>query len=145
MALITGGDSGIGRAVAVLYAREGADVAVAYFSHDTDAEETKRAVEDEGRRCVLLKGDIGDPAFCQRAVADTTEQLGHLDIVVSNAAFQQRVDDLEKLSVEQIEHTFRTPPSHPTVQRGSGAGSQHCSRHTTKTAAKLFSVRMEAR
>jgi len=108
VALITGGDSGIGRAVAVLYAREGADVAIVYFSHDADAEETQRAVEDVGRKCVLVKGDVGDPELCRRAVEATVKELGHLDIVVNNAAFQQRVDDLEKLSVEQIERTFRT-------------------------------------
>ncbi len=108
VALITGGDSGIGRAVAVLYAREGADVAIVYLSHDDDAEETKRAVEDEGRKCVLVKGDVGDPELCRRAVETTVKELGHLDVVVNNAAFQQRVDDLEKLSVEQIERTFRT-------------------------------------
>jgi NAD(P)-dependent dehydrogenase (short-subunit alcohol dehydrogenase family) len=108
VALITGGDSGIGRAVAVLYAREGADVAIGYFSHDSDAEETRRAVEDEGRRCKLWKGDVGDPEFCQRAVEGTVRELGRLDIVVSNAAVQRGVDDLADLSADQIERTFRT-------------------------------------
>jgi NAD(P)-dependent dehydrogenase (short-subunit alcohol dehydrogenase family) len=127
-ALITGGDSGIGRAVATLYAREGADIAIVYFSHDGDAEETKRVVEDEGRRCVLIKGDIGDPETCRRAVRETVDAYGRLDIVVSNAAFQQRVDDLEKLPLEQIERTFRTnilgymfvtQAALPHLQRGS--------------------------
>jgi hypothetical protein len=79
VALITGGDSGIGRAVAVLYAREGADVAIVYLTHDADAEETRRAVEEEGRRCVLVKGDVGDPELCRRAVEETVSRLGHLE------------------------------------------------------------------
>ena len=108
VALITGGDSGIGRAVAVLYAREGADVAVVYHSHDEDAEETAAAVREAGRECVLLKGDVGDPGFCQKAVRKCIDQLGKLDIVVSNAAVQTSVSDLEKLAPEQLEETFRT-------------------------------------
>jgi NAD(P)-dependent dehydrogenase (short-subunit alcohol dehydrogenase family) len=108
VALISGADSGIGRAVAVLYAREGADVAVVYLHHDSDAEETRRAVEEEGRRCVSFKGDVGDPELCRRAVEGTVAQLGRLDVVVSNAAYQRRVADLEHLSAEQIERTFRT-------------------------------------
>jgi short chain dehydrogenase len=89
IALITGGDSGIGRAVAVLYTREGADVAVAYLNEHEDAEETKRAVENEGRRCILISGDVADPAFCRDAVARTVTQLGGLDILVNNAAFRR--------------------------------------------------------
>jgi len=91
VALITGADSGIGRAVAVLFAREGADVAVAYLNEHEDAEETKRAVENEGRRCILLSGDVADPKYCQAAVALTVKEFGKLDILVNNAAFQEHV------------------------------------------------------
>jgi NAD(P)-dependent dehydrogenase (short-subunit alcohol dehydrogenase family) len=109
VALITGGDSGIGRAVAVLYAREGADVAVVYLPEEQqDAEETQHAVEEEGRRCLLIAGDVTDPEFCRDAVEQTVEELGQLDILVNNAAFQQHQDSLEDLSEEQFEHTFRT-------------------------------------
>lgn len=107
-ALITGGDSGIGRAVAVLYAREGADVAIAYYSHDEDAEETKRAVEAEGARCITFKGDVGDPKFVREMVDETVEELGGLDIVVSNAAFQKRSDSPEECSDDDFDHTFKT-------------------------------------
>jgi hypothetical protein len=88
VALITGADSGIGRAVAVLFAREGADVAVAYLNEHADAEETKAAVEGEGRRCIMISGDVADPEFCKEAVDRTTRQLGRLDVLVNNAAFQ---------------------------------------------------------
>ena len=109
VALITGGDSGIGRAVAVLYAREGAHVAIVYLDvEQQDAEETKRAVENEGRECVLIPGDVSDPAFCNRAVAQTLRKFGRLDILVNNAAFQKRQEGLEKLSEEQWDKTFRT-------------------------------------
>jgi NAD(P)-dependent dehydrogenase (short-subunit alcohol dehydrogenase family) len=107
VAIITGGDSGIGRAVAVLYAREGADVAVLYYSHDADADETRQAVEAEGRRCLLLRGDVADESFCSKAVAQVVDELGKVDILVSNAAVQVRVDDLSRLSKEQLERTFR--------------------------------------
>src|SRR6186997_602236 len=89
VAIITGGDSGIGRAVAVLYAREGADVAIVYLNEHEDAEETRRAVEAEGRRTILIPGDVTDPEFCRSAVEETTRQLGRLDILVNNAAFQE--------------------------------------------------------
>jgi short chain dehydrogenase len=92
VALITGGDSGIGRSVAVLYAREGADVAVAYLDEHEDAEETKRAVEKEGRRCILLSGDVADPEFCKDAVERTIHEFGKLDVLVNNAAFQEHVN-----------------------------------------------------
>src|SRR3954451_13224873 len=96
VALITGGDSGIGRAVAVLYAREGADVAIVYLaSEERDAEETRDAVEAEGKRCLLIPGDVRDVKFCQRAVERTVEALGRLDILVNNAAFQQRQETLD--------------------------------------------------
>jgi len=91
VALITGGDSGIGRAVAVLYAREGADVAIVYLDEDDDAQETKSAVEAEGRRAILIPGDVGDPEFCRYAVEQTVEAFDRLDILVNNAAFQESV------------------------------------------------------
>jgi NAD(P)-dependent dehydrogenase (short-subunit alcohol dehydrogenase family) len=108
VALITGGDSGIGRSVAVLYAREGADVAVAYLNEHEDAEETKRAVENEGRRCILIAGDVADPEFCREAVARTVTQLGTLDILVNNAAFQEHVGEFEDLSDEHFDRTIKT-------------------------------------
>lgn len=107
-ALITGADSGIGRAVAVLYAKEGADVAVVYLSEHSDAEETQRAVEAEGRKCVLIAGDIGDEAFCQQAVAQAVQELGRLDVLVNNAAEQHPQKSLLDISTEQLERTFRT-------------------------------------
>jgi NAD(P)-dependent dehydrogenase (short-subunit alcohol dehydrogenase family) len=109
VALITGGDSGIGRAVAVLYAREGADVAIVYLKEEQqDAEETQQAVEEEGRRCLLIPGDVTDPGFCRDAVEQTVEEFGKLDILVNNAAFQQHQESLEELTEKQFEHTFRT-------------------------------------
>ena len=108
VALITGGDSGIGRAVAVLFAREGADVAVAYLDEHEDAKETKRAVEKEGRRCILLSGDVADPAFCKDAVKKTVDELGGLDILVNNAAFQEHVNNFEELSDEHFDRTIKT-------------------------------------
>jgi NAD(P)-dependent dehydrogenase (short-subunit alcohol dehydrogenase family) len=108
VALITGGDSGIGRAVAVLYAREGADVAFTYLpAEQGDADETAAAVKKEGRRALAISGDLGDPAFCKEAVERTVRELGKLDVLVNNAAFQQHVKSLEELTDEQIEHTFR--------------------------------------
>jgi NAD(P)-dependent dehydrogenase (short-subunit alcohol dehydrogenase family) len=109
VALITGGDSGIGRAVAVLYAREGADVAVVFLPVEKrDAQETAKAVEAEGRHCVLIPGDVQDPEFCRAAVEQTVEEFGGLDILVNNAAFQQHQESIEDLSEEQWEKTFRT-------------------------------------
>ena len=107
-ALITGGDSGIGRAVAVTFAKEGADVGIVFLSTRRDAEETRRLVEKEDRRCLLIQGDVGDSAFCREAVNRTVEEFGRLDILVNNAAEQHRVDNFEEISDEQLERTFRT-------------------------------------
>jgi len=109
IALITGGDSGIGRAVAVLFAREGADVAIVYLHEEqSDAEETARSIGNEGRRALLLPGDVTDPEFCRSAVSRTIETFGKLDILVNNAAFQQHQEDICDISDEQWERTFRT-------------------------------------
>jgi NAD(P)-dependent dehydrogenase (short-subunit alcohol dehydrogenase family) len=109
VALITGGDSGIGRAVAVLYAREGADTAIVYLPQEqVDAEETKRAVEAEGRKAILVPGDVGDPEFCRQVVDRTVEEFGRLDVLVNNAAFQQHQSDLESVTEEQWDRTFKT-------------------------------------
>ena len=107
-ALITGADSGIGRAVAVLFAREGADIVAAYLDEDEDAQETRRAVEKEGRRCILLSGDVADPAFARAAVDQTLKTFGKLDILVNNAAFQEHVPDFEDLTDEQFDRTLKT-------------------------------------
>jgi NAD(P)-dependent dehydrogenase (short-subunit alcohol dehydrogenase family) len=109
VALITGGDSGIGRAVAVLYAREGADIAIVYLPEEQrDAEETGRAVEQEGRRALLIAGDVRDPKFCRKAVQTTVNKLGKLDILVNNAAYQHHQAALDDVTEEQWDHTFRT-------------------------------------
>jgi NAD(P)-dependent dehydrogenase (short-subunit alcohol dehydrogenase family) len=108
VALITGGDSGIGRAVAIFFAREGADVAIVYLNENNDANETKRLVEQEGRRCILIAGDIGDEQFCQKAVQQTVNELGRLDILINNAAEQHPQESIEKISADQLERTFRT-------------------------------------
>jgi len=108
VALITGGDSGIGRAVAVRFAKEGADVAIVYLDEHGDAEKTKREVEEEGRRCVLIPGDVGQESFCQSAVRKTMDELGQLHVLVNNAAEQHPQDSIEKISAEQLERTFRT-------------------------------------
>jgi NAD(P)-dependent dehydrogenase (short-subunit alcohol dehydrogenase family) len=109
VALITGGDSGIGRAVAVLFAREGADVAVVYLPEEqVDAEETREAVEREGRRALLIPGDVRESQFCRAAVEQTVSQFGKLDILVNNAAFQQHQKAIEDVTEEQFDRTFRT-------------------------------------
>jgi NAD(P)-dependent dehydrogenase (short-subunit alcohol dehydrogenase family) len=107
-AIITGGDSGIGRAVAVLYAREGADIAIVYLSAHEDAEETKRWVEKEGQRCLLIPGDVKDSAFCEQAIGKTVAEFGKLDILVNNAAFQEHAQSLEDITDERLDETFRT-------------------------------------
>jgi NAD(P)-dependent dehydrogenase (short-subunit alcohol dehydrogenase family) len=109
VALITGGDSGIGRGVAVLYAREGANVAItALAAERVDAQETRKAVEAEGRRCVVLEGDLTSPEFCQSAIDETVAQLGQLDILVSNAAHQNRKESIEDVTDEEFDRTFKT-------------------------------------
>lgn len=109
VALITGGDSGIGRAVAVLFAREGADVALVHLPEEQDdADETADAVTEEGSRCLTLAGDVRDRDFCREAVETTVREFGHLDILVNNAAFQQHVDDLLDLDDDQWDRTFKT-------------------------------------
>jgi NAD(P)-dependent dehydrogenase (short-subunit alcohol dehydrogenase family) len=108
IALITGGDSGIGRAVAIAFAKEGADVAIGYLNEHPDAEDTKRLVEEKGRRCIALAGDIGDSTFCREMVDRVVAELGALDILVNNAAEQTDQDRLEDISDEQVERTFRT-------------------------------------
>jgi NAD(P)-dependent dehydrogenase (short-subunit alcohol dehydrogenase family) len=106
-ALITGGDSGIGRAVAVLYAREGADVAISFLPEEqSDAQETQRAVQAEGRKCVLLPGDLKEAAFCNQLVERAVSELGKLDVLVSNAAHQNRKKSLDELTDEELETTF---------------------------------------
>lgn len=108
VALVSGGDSGIGRAVAVHFAREGADVAVAYLEEDVDAEKARTLVENEGRRCLLLRGDVADPAFCRDAVGEAVSSLGKLDILVNNAAEQHTTQDISQISPEQLRRTFET-------------------------------------
>jgi len=109
VALVTGGDSGIGRAVAYLYAREGADVAIVHLPEEQqDADETRRAIEEEGRRCLDLPGDLTDPQFCRDVVERTVRELGRLDILVSNAAWQNRKESLEEVTEEEWSRTFRT-------------------------------------
>lgn len=108
VALITGGDSGIGRAVAIAYAKEGAEIAIIYFNEHADAAETKRQVEEEQRRCLTIAGDIGDEQFCQNAVEQIVKELGHLDILVNNAAEQHPQKSIDQISAEQLERTFKT-------------------------------------
>lgn len=108
VALITGGDSGIGRAVAIFYAKEGADVGIIYLNEHEDAKETKRLVEQEGRKCITIAGDIGDEKFCQQAVEQVVNQLGKLDILVNNAAEQHPQQSIEDITADQLERTFRT-------------------------------------
>ncbi|MEW5859711.1 MAG: SDR family oxidoreductase [Cyanobacteriota bacterium] len=108
VALITGGDSGIGRAVSIFFAKEGADVAIVYLNEHDDAKETKRLVEEQGRKCLTIPGDIGDEKFCQQAVENTVTEFGKLDILVNNAAEQHPQQSIEDITAEQLERTFRT-------------------------------------
>jgi NAD(P)-dependent dehydrogenase (short-subunit alcohol dehydrogenase family) len=108
VALITGGDSGIGRAVAVAFAREGANVAIVYLNEHQDAQETQRLVEKEGRRCLTIAGDVGTVLCCEDSVRQTVAELHRLDILVNNAAEQHPQESIEDITVEQLERTFRT-------------------------------------
>jgi len=108
VALITGGDSGIGHAVAVAFAKEGADVAIVYLDAHEDAQKVKQQVEQEGRKCLTIAGDVGDENFCQQAVQQTVQTLGKLNILVNNAAEQHPRPSIEEISAEQLERTFRT-------------------------------------
>ncbi|WP_117170864.1 SDR family oxidoreductase [Paraliobacillus sediminis] len=108
LAVITGGDSGIGRAVSIHYAKEGADVVIIYLDEHEDAEETKRAIEKEGQTCLLISGDIGDPTFCQSAIDQVMKQFNKVDILVNNAAVQYPQEDFLNISNEQLERTFKT-------------------------------------
>jgi NAD(P)-dependent dehydrogenase (short-subunit alcohol dehydrogenase family) len=108
VALITGGDSGIGRAVALAFAKEGADVVIAYLEEDRDAEETRSLVEEEGRRCLPIAGDIREEEFCNELIRRTVEEFGRLDVLVNNAADQTPQERLEDITAEQLESTFRT-------------------------------------
>ncbi|OBJ83946.1 NAD(P)-dependent oxidoreductase [Mycobacterium gordonae] len=106
-AIITGGDSGIGRAVAIAFAREGADVLLAYLSEDEDARDTARYVEDAGRKCVLVSGDLSDPQHCRAVVDRAVSEFGRIDVLVNNAAYQMTHETLEEISDEEWDHTFR--------------------------------------
>ena len=108
VALISGGDSGIGRAVAVAFAKEGADVVIAYLCEDEDAQKTREMVEEQGRKCVLVAGDIGEEAHCRKLVEQTISELGKLDILINNAAEQHPQESIADITAEQLERTFRT-------------------------------------
>src|SRR5690606_14686590 len=107
-AIITGGDSGIGRAVAIAFAREGADVLISYLSEDEDAEETAKYITAEGKQAVLVKGDISEEAQCKEVVRRAVEEFGRIDILVNNAAYQMERESLEEVSSEEWDYTFRT-------------------------------------
>ena len=106
--IITGGDSGIGRAVAIAFAKEGADISIVYLEERKDANETKRLVEEHGRKCLLIEGDVGQEEFCRKALDQTVKEFGRIDILVNNAAEQHPQDSIEEISEKQLERTFRT-------------------------------------
>jgi NAD(P)-dependent dehydrogenase (short-subunit alcohol dehydrogenase family) len=108
VAIITGGDSGIGRAVAIAFAREGSDISVVYLEERKDANETKHLVEEHGRKCLLIEGDVGQEKFCRKAVQQTVKEFGRIDILVNNAAEQHPPESIEKITEKQLERTFRT-------------------------------------
>jgi NAD(P)-dependent dehydrogenase (short-subunit alcohol dehydrogenase family) len=108
VAIITGGDSGIGRAVAVFFAKEGADIVISYLDEQKDAEETKKHIEEQGQKCLLVSGDIGDESICEQIVKETIQSFGKIDILVNNAAEQHPQKGLENITSEQLERTFRT-------------------------------------
>ena len=162
--LITGGDSGIGRAVAVLYAREGADVAIVYLNEHEDAALTQQHVEAEGGRCLLIAGDVKDAAFCEKAVQQTVQAFGKLDVLVNNAAFQEHAKTIEDLSEERFDETLKTnvygyfhmaKAAVPHLQRGASIintgsvtglkGSKHLLDYaTTKGAIHAFTMSLAA-
>jgi NAD(P)-dependent dehydrogenase (short-subunit alcohol dehydrogenase family) len=107
VALITGGDSGIGRAIALAFAREGADVLISYLDEHSDAEKTVRIVEKEGRRCIAVPGDIGDEALCQQLVERTMQEFGRIDVLVNNAAYQKSIESIQEVTAEELLHTYR--------------------------------------
>jgi NAD(P)-dependent dehydrogenase (short-subunit alcohol dehydrogenase family) len=107
-AIITGGDSGIGRAVAIAFAREGADVLIAYLNEDEDAQETAKYIKEAGRKAVLVPGDIREEAHCKQIVARAVEELGGLDILVNNAAYQMSHESIQEISTDELDRTFRT-------------------------------------
>ncbi len=128
VALVTGADSGIGRAVAALFAREGADISIVYLCEDDDAKRTKEIVEREGRRAITIAGDIGDKRFCEQAVRETVEKLGKLDILVNNAGEQHPDEDVTDIDEQQLRRTFQTnvfgmffmtQAARPNLRRGS--------------------------
>ncbi|MGZ5242948.1 MAG: SDR family oxidoreductase [Bacteroidia bacterium] len=108
VAIVTGGDSGIGRAISVHFAREGADVVIVYLKEHTDAKDTQKLVEEEGQKCLLIAGDLGNSKFCKKVVDKTIDEFGKLDVLVNNAAEQHFEEDFTKISDEQMENTFRT-------------------------------------
>ena len=108
IAIITGGDSGIGRAIAIAFAKEGADVSAVYLEERKDANETKHLVEEHGRKCLLIEGDVGQEEFCRKAIDQTVKEFGRIDILVNNAAEQHPQDSIEEISEKQLERTFRT-------------------------------------
>ncbi len=108
VAIVTGGDSGIGRSVAVLFAREGADVVIVYLDEHEDASATRQAVENEGRRCLTISGDVSQSKFCNQVVEQTVKRFGRLDVLVNNAAFQEHVDNVEQLTDEHFDLTLKT-------------------------------------
>ncbi|WP_270566308.1 SDR family oxidoreductase [Clostridium beijerinckii] len=108
IAVITGGDSGIGKAVAIAYANQGADIVIAYYNENKDAEETKKIIDNIGRKCTLIKGDISDPNFCNNVLEKTIEEYGKIDILVNNAAVQYESTDFKQISDEQFDKTFKT-------------------------------------
>lgn len=108
VALITGGDSGIGRAVAIAFAKEGADVAISYLEEHKDAKATKRLVEEWGGKCLLIDGDVGDEKFCRKVIHQTVGEFGKIDILVNNVAEQHPKDSIQKITAKQLEKTFRT-------------------------------------
>ncbi len=138
VAIVTGGDSGIGRAVSALFAREGADVAILYLCEHDDAAKTKDIVEKEGRRAITIAGDIGDKSFCERAVKETVDELGRLDVLVNNAGEQHPDKDIRDITEEQLKRTFQTnifgmfymtQAAEPHLRRGLGDHQLHVGDH----------------